>query len=177
MRIATPAMRAPARPNSIRIIVLERLMPSTSSISKTPSVGEAKDLARKLRSLRLRRGRPITQSAALERIARRWGWRNWNTFRAAAAPVDRRAPARHGAQVSGRYLGRPFTGRVLRVAAADDGWRVTIAFDAPVDVSTTRKLVVERRRVSALLDAAGVAYAQTSDGRPHLVLAGDAAAR
>ncbi|MEM6490681.1 MAG: glyoxalase superfamily protein [Pseudomonadota bacterium] len=130
-----------------------------------------------MRAISRRRGHAINHATALERIARRWGHRNWNTLRATAPTDVSAAPTRHGARVAGRYLGHPFSGRVVRIVAADQGWRVTIAFDAPVDVSASPRFVAARRRVTALIDTDGVTAAKTSDGVPHLVLVGGGRSR
>lgn len=54
----------------------------------TPSAASFKAEARALREERLRAGMPISHGAALEEIARRHGYRDWNT--AHAAPPDMR---------------------------------------------------------------------------------------
>jgi len=149
----------------------------TCSTKDAPTIGEAKDRARRLRALRAARGRPTTRAAALERIAKRCGYRNWNTLRAVAPRVDADAPTRHGARVEGRYMDRAFAGRVMRIVKVDGGWRTTILFDAPVDVSASPRFSVLRQRVSVVLDRFGAALARGGDGRPHLVLAAGDAAR
>jgi hypothetical protein len=72
----------------------------------TPSTTALKAEARALREERDRTGAPITHSAALEEVARRHGYRDWNT--AHAALPDRLAvPVQVGQRVQGTYLSRP----------------------------------------------------------------------
>ncbi len=136
----------------------------------TPTAAGLKTEARALRAERSTAGTPITQSAALEEVARRHGYRDWNTA-AAALPDRPLVPVQAGARVRGSYLGRPFTGMVLGVQLLSDlrHTTVTVNFDEPVDVSRGKLLgPIYRRRVTATLDAYGVSLARTSDGEPHM---------
>lgn len=135
----------------------------------TPSVATFKAEARALREERARAGEPITHSAALEEIAHRHGYRDWNTA-AAAAPERVLVPVQAGQRVKGTYLKQPFVGLVLGVEILPDMQhvRVTVKFDQPVDVVTSELFSAYRHRVTAVLDRFGISPARTSDGAPHM---------
>ena len=65
-----------------------------------------------LREERVAAGAPLTHGAALEEVARRHGYRDWNTA-AAALPERFVTPVQVGQRVKGTYLGKPFTGLVI----------------------------------------------------------------
>lgn len=127
-----------------------------------------KSQARNLRAALERAGTLVSHSQALELVAQSHGARDWNTAHAAAAS----APLwRFGGPVRGRYLGQPFSGRI--VAASERGPRhhaLTITFDKPVNVSQSELMEVPRKRINATVNAAGRSISRTSDGQPHLVL-------
>ncbi len=130
-----------------------------------------KSEAKALREERALAGSPIGHSAALEEIAHRHGYRDWNT--AAAAVPDRIVtPANVGTRVKGTYLGQPFTGLLIGLQILPDmrHHKVTVQFDAPVNVSKFASMVHNRSRVTATVDANGVSPAHTSDGEPHMRL-------
>ncbi|WP_127145847.1 glyoxalase superfamily protein [Pelagibacterium montanilacus] len=116
-------------------------------------------------------GLPITHSQALEHVARVHGYRDWNT---ASAMLSR--PARLalslGQRVTGRYLKQPFTGTVIALEATADptATRVTVAFDAPVDVVTFESFSALRHRANATIGPDRRSRARTSDGEPHMIL-------
>ena len=147
-------------------------MTTDTSEPQAPGIPDVKAQARRLRSDLADRGIAISHSRALEIIARQHGFRDWNTLAAklkAAAPTPRLPTV--GEKVRGRYLGQPFTGRFHALTASSCGrMRVTIHFDAPVDVVRFASFSSFRSRVSAVIDATGRALARTSDGEPHLVL-------
>jgi hypothetical protein len=137
----------------------------------TPSTQTLKAEAKALRDERARAGTPLTQGAALEEIARRHGFRDWNT--ASAGLPDRIAtPAQVGQRVKGRYLGNPFTGLLVGLELLGDmrHSKVTVAFDKPVNVSKSSLMKIERRRVTATVGVDGISLAHTSDGEPHMRL-------
>ena len=127
--------------------------------------------ARVLREERAHAGTAISHSEALELTAKAHGYRDWNT--AVAALPDRvGCPVALGDRVSGAYLRKPFTGRVLSTAIRPGGnlYRVTIEFDEPVDVVAFDSFSAFRKRVSATVDAYGLSPEKTSDGQPHMRL-------
>ena len=138
-----------------------------------PSIDELKAQAKRLRQAMETRGNPVSHSAALELIARQHGARDWNTLSALAIrpnaePVSLLSV---GAQVSGRYLHQPFTGKILALAQASGGLhKITIHFDEPVDVVTFESFSAFRQRINAQIDGSGISPRKTSNGLPQLVL-------
>jgi len=136
----------------------------------TPSTESLKAEARALRAERADTGMAITHGAALEEIARRHGYRDWNTA-SAALPARVATPVQVGQRVRGSYLGRPFAGMVIGMQLLADmqHYEVTVKLDRPVDVSRSELLgPILRQRVRATVDIHGVSRAHTSDGQPHL---------
>ncbi|WP_137701967.1 glyoxalase superfamily protein [Marimonas lutisalis] len=136
----------------------------------TPAIASLKQQARRLRTAMHEAGTPISQSAALEAIARQHGHRDWNTASAAARWEN---PPRWqvGQAVRGRYLNQPFTGRIKSASEGTGGfWRLTLQFDAPVDVVTSRHFSNFRSQVRCAINSQGVTAEKTSDGTPHLAL-------
>ncbi len=126
--------------------------------------------ALKLQAKRLRAAldNNVSHSAALETIARQWGYRDWNTLSAASenAPVWQ-----VGQRVTGRYLGHGFSGRLSSVSEASGGrWHLRLVFDRPIDVVTSEHFSSLRRQVTATVNRRGVTHEKTSDGQPHLML-------
>jgi len=136
----------------------------------TPSAATLKAEAKALRADRALAGSPISHGAALEEIARKHGYRDWNT--AAAAVPDRVAsPVQVGNRVAGTYLGQPFLGLVIGVNLMGDmqHYAVTVKFDRPVNVSRSELIgPILRQRVRATVDLHGVSMSHTSDGEPHM---------
>lgn len=137
----------------------------------TLSATSLKDEAKALREEREKAGTPLSQGAALEEIARRHGYRDWNTARA-ALPDRIKVPVQVGMRVTGTYLKQPFAGLVIAVKALQDmrHFEVTVTFDEPVDVVTFESFSAFRQRVTATVDVYGVSPAHTSDGEPHMRL-------
>lgn len=115
-------------------------------------------------------GTPLTHSAALETVACQHGHRDWKTAQAAARWATQ-ARWQIGQTLRGRYLNQPFTGRIM---AANEGicgfWRLTLQFDAPVDVVTSHHVSNLRSQVRCVINAQGTTTEKTSDGTPHLTL-------
>lgn len=112
----------------------------------------------------------MSHAQALEAVAHRHGARDWNTLRAQAGRPVRLAP---GMRVTGNYLGQPFKGVVKGAqiwGPAGDRLRVTLHFDAPVDVVQFESFSSFRQRVTATVGPDGCSVHHTSDGTPHLVL-------
>ena len=135
------------------------------------SAATLKSEARELRATRVAAGEAMTHGAALEEIARRHGYRDWNTA-AAALPERAASPTQVGQRVKGTYLGQAFTGMVLGVQMLPDmrHFKVTVKFDKPVDVVTSELFSAFRQRVTATVDLRGISPAQTSNGEPHMRL-------
>ncbi len=137
-----------------------------------PTIEILKDQARRLRKSLVDSGRTMGHSQALEAVAHQHGFKDWNTIHAKATNAAPLAPVYVGEAVSGRYLGQPFTGRVLgiQVLPARDRFRVTLHFDKPVDVVTFDSFSSYRQRIHGVINSAGTTQQKTSDGIPHLQL-------
>lgn len=134
-----------------------------------PMIAALKTRAKTLRDERSGIGTPTSYGQALELVAHENGARDWNTLRARVAKPLRLAP---GMTVAGRYLGQSFAGHVHAVSllGALNQMRVTLHFDAPVDVVTFDSFSSMRQRVTAVIGPDGRSAVHTSDGTPHLVL-------
>lgn len=115
-----------------------------------------KQLARRLRSALEQDGISLSHSRALELVARQFGVRDWNTL-AARQPNERQTPFTVGQRVEGTFNDKPAMGRVIGLAETikPDLWRVTVAFDPPVDVVTSELFSSERRRITMIVGADG----------------------
>ena len=133
-----------------------------------PSLAEAKAQARDLRRALAAQGTDISHSAALERVARAHGSRDWNTF--VAAIGGQIAPRwTIGSRVEGLYLNQPFHGTVLAVEDRGIGWvTLQVEFDEAVDVVVFDGFSNFRKRVRAEVGPKGHSEARLSDGTPHL---------
>ena len=134
----------------------------------TPSIHTLKSEARSLREERSRSGTPLGQGQALEEVARRHGYRDWNTA-SAALPERVVIPLQVGHRVQGTYLSRPFAGLLIGMQLLADmrHYEVTVKFDKPVNVSKF-DWPIERQRVRATVDVNGLSLAHTSNGEPHM---------
>lgn len=132
---------------------------------------QAKARARELRSELALAGTPISHSEALERVAWELGYRDWNTA-SARLSNEPEIPLMVGDLVAGRYLKKPFTGRVLAVReiAGGSAFEITLDFDEPVDVVEFESFSAFRKRINATVSSGGVSFTKTSDGVPHLVV-------
>lgn len=120
-----------------------------------------KNNARRLRDALAAEGFDISHAKALELVAKQNGARDWNTLAArpapAAAEANTAAPFSVGENVAGTFNGSPAKGRVigLEETIKPDLWRVTVAFNPPVDVSTSKLFSSERRRIQMVVGADG----------------------
>jgi hypothetical protein len=131
----------------------------------TQKTSAHKTSAKRLRAALAADGIAISHAKALELVARQSGVRDWNTLVARPAedtPAETAAtgiaaPFGVGEAVSGTFNGREARGRVigLEETIKPDLWRVTIAFDPPVDVATSKLFSAERRRVQMVVGADG----------------------
>jgi hypothetical protein len=135
----------------------------------TPSIQTLKSEAKALREERARDGAPLNHGQALEEVARRHGYRDWNTA-SAALPERIAIPVQVGQRVKGTYLSRPFAGLVIAMKLMPDmqHYEVTVRFDQPVNVSKFASMVHNRQRVTATVGIDGVSLSRTSDGEPHM---------
>lgn len=137
----------------------------------TPSAQTLKSEARALRDELKRTGQDLTHSAALEQIARRHGFRDWNTARA-ALPDRVAVPFQVGMRVKGFYLEQPFRGMLIGVQLSGNmqHYTVTVVFDEPVNVTPDFMFAALRQRVTATLDIHGISPALRGNGAPQMRL-------
>jgi hypothetical protein len=133
----------------------------------TPSAASLKAEAKLLRQERAASGTSLSHGAALEEVARRHGYRDWNTA-SAALPERLATPVQVGQRVKGTYLGKPFVGLVIGMQLMPPHYQVTVRFDYPVNVSKFASMVHNRQRVTTTVDIRGISLAFTSDGEPHM---------
>lgn len=137
-----------------------------------PSLDHLKDQAKRLRKKLSLSGTEISHSKSLEMIAAQFGFKDWNTLHAASENHPIVAPFNVGQRVEGHYLKQRFSGRILSVQELShrDRYRVTFAFDEPVDVVSFESFSSMRQRVTTELDKDGMTSAKLSDGTPQMVL-------
>jgi hypothetical protein len=117
-----------------------------------------KTQAKRLRAALADDGVAVSHSRALELVARLHGVRDWNTLSAAPKPQGAPgAPFAIGDRVAGTFNDAPAQGRVIGLSETikPDLWRVTVAFDPPVDVVTSKLFSSERRRITMIVGADG----------------------
>ncbi len=134
-----------------------------------PSLYALKAQAKQLKLALATKGQGMAHGQCLDLIARQHGHRDWNTLHARAGNMP---PAlRMGQRVTGRYLGQPFTGEVIAMAAMGDAHnRITLRFDKAVDVVPFDSFSNFRKQVNAVVTRDLRTVEETSDGTPHLVL-------
>ncbi len=136
-----------------------------------PDLDDLKAEAKRLRAALAESGRPASHGEALEILARSKGYRNWNTLHAAAGNRPPEPPLAVGQTVSGAYLGHRFRAEVIAVAARrDGGFRVTVVFDEPLNVSAFESMRIERRRVSANIRSDGKTVERIAGGVPQMAI-------
>ncbi|UWQ18409.1 glyoxalase superfamily protein [Jannaschia sp. M317] len=127
---------------------------------------DAKGRARTLRTDLAAQGEEISHAAALERVARAEGFRDWNTMSASLTDGWQ-----VGDRVRGQYLGRDFDATVLTAQVLPTGWtRLTLDLDEAVDVVRFDSFSAMRKRITATIGPKGTTAEQTSDGVPHLIV-------
>ncbi len=135
-----------------------------------PTRAEAKAEAKRLRAERAADGAQITHAQALEIVAHRYGFRDWN---AAHAAIRDRTPKawNAGGRVAGTYLSQPFTATVLSAEPLQPGWvRLTLNLDEAVDVVQFESFSNLRKQIRIVVGPNGQSRERTSDGTPHAVL-------
>ncbi|MFN3225662.1 MAG: glyoxalase superfamily protein [Hyphomicrobiales bacterium] len=135
-----------------------------------PTIPQAKQDAKDLRAMRAEQGEAISHAQTLERVARSYGFRDWNAFHAA---LRDRPPQgwEVGGRVTGRYLSQPFAATVLAVDQFRPGWfRLLLDLDAAVDVVRFDSFSNLRKRIRVDVGPEGHSKERTSDGAPHVAL-------
>jgi hypothetical protein len=135
----------------------------------TPTTHILKSEAKALRDDRAGQGQSMTHSAALEEVAQKHGFRDWNTAKA-KLPDRMVAPFQVGHRVKGLYLEQAFAGQIIGVQMSGNmqSFTVTILFDEPVNVTPTFMFAVQRHRVTATVDEHGFSITQRGNGQPQM---------
>ncbi|MCE8536942.1 hypothetical protein KBY27_05705 [Ruegeria pomeroyi] len=134
------------------------------------TIAEAKQAAKQLRDCHAEQGEAIGHARALERIAQRYGFRDWNALHAA---LRDRSPQgwEAGGRVTGRYLSQPFAATVLAADQLRPSWfRLVLDLDEAVDVVRFDNFSNLRKRIRVEVGPEGHSTERTSDGTPHVAL-------
>ncbi len=135
-----------------------------------PTLVQAKSQAKRLREDLAAEGARISHAQALEKIAHRHGFRDWNAFHAAIRdlPPEGWNP---GGRVTGTYLSQPFAATVLSAEQLRPGWfRLALDLDEAVDVVRFESFSNLRKQIRIVVGPNGQSRERTSDGTPHIVL-------
>ena len=138
-------------------------------MTKLQTVADAKSRAKALRSALAAMGTPITHTRALELVAHENGARDWNTLQAKLSRVTLK-PFTLNTTVTGRYMGQPFSGRIMALAKAGANTQISIQLDEPVDTVRFESFSNLRRHIRGVVDPNGRSPRRTSDDKPHLFL-------
>ncbi|NNF94252.1 MAG: hypothetical protein HKM91_06635 [Altererythrobacter sp.] len=134
-----------------------------------PNLANMKALARRYRSIKQAQGHEVSHSRALELIARRYGFFDWNTAAAQARSLHAPNRFRAGQHVAGRYMGHEFQARVVAsTRLSQEEVLISLEFWEPVDVVTSKHFSNSRKRVSAKIGIDGRSQECLSGGIPHL---------
>lgn len=135
-----------------------------------PTIARAKQEAKRMRARLAEQGEAISHAQSLERVAQRYGFRDWNTYH---AKMRDRCPHgwEAGGRVTGRYLSQPFAASVLAADQLRPGWvRMVLDLDEAVDVVRFDSFSNFRKRIRVEVGPEGHSKERTSDGIPHVVL-------
>jgi hypothetical protein len=135
-----------------------------------PVIPHVKHAAKQLRAALAEQGEVISHAQALERVAQRHGFRDWNAFH---AEMRDRPPHgwMAGERVKGRYLSQPFTATVLAAKPLRPGWfRLVLDLDEAVDVVRFDSFSNLRKRIRVEVGPERHSKERTSDGTPHVSL-------
>ena len=135
------------------------------------NISELKRAAIALRASCADKGESISHSQALERIAMREGYRDWNTLSAVARRQSSKLRFQIDQAVEGRYLGHAFKGKIVGAHQIGNAYmRVSIHLDEAIDVVKFSSFSSWRKRISGTLDGDGVSVEKCSENTPHLVV-------
>lgn len=136
----------------------------------TMTIDEVKAQAKALRAALQAQGSAVSHAQALELIARQHGAKDWNTLHARLALRNEPAELALGDRVRGRYLGQPFTGRIIGLSGPVTHRQIEIRFDQPVDVVRFESFSNLRQQIRATINENWRSHRCTSDGVPQLIV-------
>lgn len=140
-------------------------------LSSTLSLDALRRQAKSMRSGLAQSGHIISHSQSLELLAKQHGFRDWNTLHASFGNHITQPVYAPGQSVSGRYLGKPFEGKIITARRiGETHTELAIRFDTAVDVSRFASMEVKRKQIKATINRDGRTLAKTSDGVAHLIL-------
>ncbi|MBB4000338.1 glyoxalase superfamily protein [Aureimonas pseudogalii] len=134
------------------------------------TIDDAKAQAKALRAALQAQGTATSHAQALELIARQHGAKDWNTLHARLVLRNASPELALSDRVRGRYLGQPFTGRIIGLSGPANHRQISIRFDTPVDVVKFESFSNLRRQIKATINEHGRSHRQTSDGEPQLII-------
>ena len=134
-----------------------------------PNLANLKAQARRYRSIKEAHGQRVSHSQALELIARRNGFFDWNTAAAHAKGISEPDGLQAGKQVSGRYMGHAFEALIVAsTQLPEDEMLISLDLLEPVDVVESAHFSNVRKRISATIGPEGRSRECLSGGIPHL---------
>jgi len=134
------------------------------------TITKAKRDAKRMRATLTEQGEAISHAQALERVAQRHGFRDWNAFHAEMRDHPPRGWTA-GGRVTGRYLSQPFAATVLAADQLRPGWfRLVLDLDEAVDVVRFESFSNLRKQIRVEVGPDGHSKERTSDGTPHVEL-------
>ncbi len=135
-----------------------------------PTLAQAKSEARQMRAEASEAGTALSHAQALEAVAHRLGFRDWNGLYAASRDCTPQGWTT-GGRVTGRYLSHPFAATVLSADRLQQGWfKLVLDLDEAVDVVTFESFSNLRKRIRVDVGPDGYSKERTSDGVPHMQL-------
>lgn len=138
--------------------------------SELPTIAKAKREAKRIRATLTEQGEPISHAQALEKVAQRHGFRDWNAFH---AEMRDRPPQgwTAGGRVTGHYLSQPFAATLLAADQLRPGWfRLVLNLEEAVDVVRFESFSNLRKQIRVEVGPDGHSKERTSDGTPHVEL-------
>lgn len=137
-----------------------------------PNLANMKAEARRYRAIKESQGKQVSHSRALELIARKHGFFDWNTAAAHARHFPTPKGLEAGQHVAGRYMGHAFEARVVASTQLSQE-EVYLSLDLwdPVDVVESAGFSNMRRRITGRIGADGRSPESLSNGMPHLEVA------
>jgi len=158
------AMQAPS--------IITRCIEETDMKTQYNTLPSLSDMKHAAKRLRLEAEETMGHSRSLEILSKTLGYKDWNNCRAALKGELTGCPVEEGQDVSGRYLGKAFNGKVQKCFAVNpaQSYRLHIQLEEAVDVVTSQGFKSERRHIRCIIDRNGRTEETTSNGFPQVIL-------